>query len=313
MSHVPIRVSTLRGDQPIDFDAFVKINDKYILYCRKGDSFEGARLSRLKEKKLKRIFIVEKEENNYRQYLDRNIQMALDPSSGKPLDTRVEIMQGATQAKTESVIENADDVQSYNEAKDGALQFADFLLKEDKALGHILNMKNLDSNIAQHGVTVSSLAISLAARLGIKDKKQTQLLSLGALLHDFEHFHSKIEVAKPLDKMTPEELKVYREHPINGSRRLQEKRHFDQTVLNIISQHEEFIDGKGFPQGLTESKTDPLAVIVASANKVDRLLTFEGVHRNEIGKNLMIRYTGAHPLEHLKHLGDIINQFKLLL
>jgi len=310
MSHVPIRVSTLRGDQGIDFDVFVKINDKFILYCRKGDSFEGTRLTRLKEKKLKRMFILDSEENNYRQYLDRNIQMAFDQKSGKPLEIRTEIIQGAAQSKTEEVFENPDNVQGYQDAKDGALQFAEFLQKENQALGHILNMKNVDNNMAQHGVTVSSLAVSLAARLGVKESKQTQLLSLGALLHDFEHFHSGLIIARPLSQFSAEEQKVYREHPLAGARRLQEKKHFDQTVLNIISQHEEYIDGKGFPQGLTESKTDPLAVIVASANKVDRLLSFEGIPRADLGKTLMIKYTGCHPLEHLKHLSDIVNQFK---
>ena len=55
MTYVPIRVSVLRGDQKIGFDAFLEVNSKYILYLRKGDSFEGARLDRLKEKKVKKI------------------------------------------------------------------------------------------------------------------------------------------------------------------------------------------------------------------------------------------------------------------
>lgn len=48
--YLPIRVSTLRGDLQISFDTYVLINQKYILFCRKGDSFEGERLSRLKKK-----------------------------------------------------------------------------------------------------------------------------------------------------------------------------------------------------------------------------------------------------------------------
>ena len=52
MDYVSIRVSTLRGDQKIDFNAYIKINEKMVLYLRRGDSFEGERLLRLKEKKL---------------------------------------------------------------------------------------------------------------------------------------------------------------------------------------------------------------------------------------------------------------------
>ena len=51
---ISMRVSTLRGDLKIDFDVYVKINDKMILYIRRGDSFEGPRLKRLREKKTKK-------------------------------------------------------------------------------------------------------------------------------------------------------------------------------------------------------------------------------------------------------------------
>jgi putative nucleotidyltransferase with HDIG domain len=310
MSYLPIRVSTLRGDQPIEFDAYVKINDKYILYLRRGDSFEGTRLTRLKEKNLKKMFIVESDEKNYRHYLDHNISHAFDKTSPKTLQNRVEIAQGATQTAAEEVMENPEDSAAYSAAKDGALRFVEFLQREDEGFLHILNMENIDNSVAHHGVTVSSLSVALAARLGINDSKQLQLLSLGALLHDFEHFHSSINIARPITHLNPQEMVVYKEHPLLGARRLQDKRHFDQAVLNIISQHEEYIDGKGFPMGLNQSKTDPLALIVASANKVDRLMTFEKVPRDELARKLLIRYTGCHPLEHLKNLGEILNQFK---
>ncbi|MFN7727788.1 MAG: HD-GYP domain-containing protein [Bdellovibrio sp.] len=308
MSHVPIRVSTLRGDQKIEFDAYVKINDKFVLYVRAGDSFEGPRLKRLKEKKLKKMFILETAERNYRRYLSSNIDMAYDSTSGKPLETRAEIIHGAQQSNAEQVMENSDSVEAYNEAKEGAARFVQFLTQEDKAVGQILNFENLDKNVAHHGVTVSTLATALAKRLGNTDPKLTQLLTLGALLHDFEHFHSGLDIARPLSQMSEDEHLIYKEHPILGGRKVQTKKHFDKTVLSIIVQHEEYIDGKGWPQGLKESQMDPLSVIVASANAVDRLLTFEGVPRKEVAKRLMLSSLGRYPLQHLQMLGDILNQ-----
>ena len=59
MDYTTIRVSTLRGDQKINFDAYLKIGEKMVLYVRQGDSFEGDRLKRLKEKKLKKMFILQ--------------------------------------------------------------------------------------------------------------------------------------------------------------------------------------------------------------------------------------------------------------
>lgn len=305
MNHVPVRVSTLRGDQPIDFDAFVKINDKFILYLRKGDSFEGKRLARLKEKKLKKMFIHQDEEGLYRQYLQRNIEMAFDSKSTKPLETRAQIVQGVQQSNAEEVMENPANEVAYGQAKDSAAKFVDFLNKEDSAVGHILRLENPDASIAHHGVTVSTMAVALAKKLAVVDPKQTQLLSLGALLHDFDHFHSTLNIARPLAQFPAPELEDYKQHPVRGAQRVQDKKHFDQAVLNIIAQHEEFMDGSGFPQGLMEAKIDPLALIVGTANALDRLVTFEGVHRDSVGKQMMLTATGKYPLGHIQKLLEV--------
>ncbi len=310
-NYVPFRVSTLRGDQKIDFDAYIKINDKYILYLRTGDSFEGERLKRLKEKKLKKMFILPDHEQSYRDYLTKNIEMAYDENSGKGINTRAEIIQGSQQSNAEEVMENPENVEAYNDAKEAAGKFVQFLTQEKEAFQYVVSVDNADQNIAHHGVTVSTLAVGLAKRLNMTDPKLIQLLSLGALLHDFDHFHSGLQINRPISLLTPPELETYKKHPTEGGRRVQDKKHFDQIVLNIITQHEEYIDGKGFPQGLTESKMDPFAVVAASANALDRLMTFEGVPKKEAVKKLMISAVGRYPLNHIQILGDIMNQMKL--
>lgn len=306
--YVPIRVSTLRGDQKIAFDAFLKINEKFVHYLRKGDSFEGERLKRLKAKKLKKMFILPHDEEFYRQYMQSNIEMAYDSKSGKDLQLRSEIVQGNQQSQTEAVMENPENELVYNDAKDAAGKFVQFINNESAAVGQIINIENVDQNIAHHGVTVSTLSNALAKKLGVADPKQMQLLTLGALLHDFEHFHSGVQFARPLKDFTAEELKIYKAHPIAGAQRVQDKKHFDQTVLNIIAQHEEYVDGKGFPNGIPEAKIDPLAMIVASCNALDRMITFEGVDRKSAVKQLMITSVGKYPLQHIQLLGDIMNQ-----
>jgi putative nucleotidyltransferase with HDIG domain len=305
MNHLPIRVSTLRGDQQIDFDAYVKINEKFVLYLRKGDSFEGQRLLRLKEKKLKKMFILEHDETQYRSYLNRNIEMAYNDSS-KSLETRSEIIQGAQQSHAEEVMENPENEAAYNEAKSACNQFVEFLNKEQLAVDQILRIENVDASVAHHGVTVSTLAVTLAKKLGDFDAKQIQLLSLGALLHDFEHFHSGITLKRPIKQFSADEKMIYESHPMAGGKRVQDKKHFDQTVINIITQHEECVDGSGFPQKLIESKTDPLAVVTSSCNALDRLVTFEGFQRKDAAKQLIIGSVGKHPLKQIQLLGEIV-------
>lgn len=306
MDYVSIRVSTLRGDQKIDFNAYIKINDKYVLYLREGDSFEGDRLKRLKEKKLRKMFIRTEEENLYRSYLQKNIETAYDDSSGKDLLSRAEIIQGEQQSNTEEVFENPASADSYNNAKESAGKYVQFLLNNSKAVGAIMDITNDDSSVSHHGVNVSTLAVALAQKLGLSDAKKTQLLALGALLHDYGHHETGMVINRPVTAFNKDELTVYLHHPSTGVQKLQDKKHFDQTVLNIIAQHEECIDGSGFPNNLRESQTDPLAVIVSSANALDRLITFEKIPRPEAVKKLMLDQVGRHPLNHIQLLAEIL-------
>lgn len=308
MDYLPIRVSTLRGNQKIEFDAYVLINEKHILYLRRGDSFEGSRLNRLKEKKLRKLYILNSDEKNYLDYMNHNLDVAYSAKAGRPMEERSQIVQGLQQNSAEEVMETPHSEASYKFAKDGAAKYVDFLLKEDKGLKSILSIENTDQSISHHGVTVSTYSVALANRLGITDPKQVQLLSLGALLHDFSIFKSELKVNRPISELTPEEQKEYYEHPRTGASIVKDLKHFDRQVLNIINEHEECVDGSGFPKKLRESQTDPLSVIVSTANALDRLITFEKVPAKDAAKKLMIDQVGRHPLNHIQILQKIVQE-----
>lgn len=306
MDYVSIRTSTLRGDQKIDFDVYVQINQKMILYLRRGDSFEGDRLKRLREKKLKKMHILMGDENNYRSYLEKNIEIAYDNGSGKDISTRAEIIQGSQQSHVENVFDNPENIVTYNEAKEAASKYVQFLVSNDKALSSVMTIENSDKNIAHHGVTVSTLSVALAEKLGMtSDPNKIQLLALGALLHDYGHKDTTIDIGMPVDKMSPEDQKIWRLHPTTGADKVKDKKHFDPAVLNIIAQHEETINGRG-PLGLTEKKLDPLSIIVATANTMDRMITFEGVPRDQAAKKLMVESVGNYPLQYIQTLSEIM-------
>jgi len=102
MPYTPIRTSVLRGDQKISFDVYVEINSKHILYLRKGDSFEGSRLLRLKDKKVKKMYITPESEQLYREYMEQNIDRAYGKNSTQNVEDRVQIAHGLQQAAVEA-------------------------------------------------------------------------------------------------------------------------------------------------------------------------------------------------------------------
>lgn len=304
-NYVSIRVSTLRGDQKIDFDAYLKIDEKWILYLRQGDSFEGTRLDRLKTKKLKKMYIATDDEIKYRDYMQKNIEMAYDDKSGKDIKTRSEIIQGAQQNSAENVFEKPESAEAYGAAKEASLQYVDFLIKNNDAVKSIIALPNLDQNIAHHGVTVSTLAVALAEELKLFDAKQRQLLALGGLLHDFGHFDSPLNIARPMKEFSKEDLEIYKKHAVEGAEKVKDKKHIDASVSTIIHQHEEKCDGSG-PLGLLEPQIDPMALVTSVCNSIDRSMTYEGFTREQVVKKLMVEEIGKFPLQYIQTLGSIL-------
>ncbi len=306
MNHTSIRVSTLRGDQKITFDVYVKIADKMVHYLRRGDSFEGARLKRLKEKKLKNLYILNDDEPHYRNYLKINIESAYDQNSQKDMQTRAEIIQGDQQSHVEEVFERPEDKQAYEATKAATSKYVEFLTQNAPAALSVLKIENTDKNIAHHGVTVGTMAVALSQKLKMTDPKANHFLTLGSLLHDIGLHESPINFQQPLTALAAPDLVTYKNHPHAGIEKLKNTMHFDPQVLKIINEHEECIDGSGFPKKLRENQLDPLSIIVSSCNAMDRLLTFEGISKTEAPKKLMVEHVGKHPLEHIRLIAEII-------
>lgn len=312
MSYLPIRVSTLRGDQKISFDLFVLVADKYIHYLRSGDSFEGERLQRLKKKKLKKMFIREESEGSYRNYMTQNIAIALDKNSGKSIEDRSAIVQGAQQAAAEDLMESPTNQVAYASAKEGAGQFVNFLLNENQALQTLMQMDMTDENsIAQHGVAVATTSVALANRIGWKNQQDLTLLTLGALVHDIGHVETGWDIKVDPTTVKGEDRKKYERHPSVGADLVKSMRHFDTTVINIILEHEEMINGQGFPNKLTEKKLDPASIIVATCNALDRYVRYQKLTPQEAGKKLLIEMVGRYPLNYIQALQKVTAEQKM--
>ncbi len=304
--YTAIRIGTLRGDNKIPFDVFVRVAGKMILYCRRGDSFEGERLARLKAKKLKAMYIDKGDEIPYRQYLEENIDRAYNAAAGKSLLVRCEVIQGFQQAAAEEFMENPVEKFAYDHAKSSVQRFSDFIDKEKGALAAFLSIPNSDKSITHHGVNVAALSIAMAQAEGVKDPKIISLMALGALVHDTEHYYTGFDVGGNPSAYPKAALEVYKKHPLDGAHRLQGSKFLDQLVLKIITQHEEHLDGSGFPLGLLEKDIEPMVMIVATANAYDRLVGFEGQDPKTALKSMLIDKLGAYPLKQLQALQEVL-------
>lgn len=309
---LPVRVNTLRGDIKIPFDIYIKVAGKFIHYCRAGDSFEGVRLSRLKAKKLKELFIRPEDMAPYEQYLEQSIEAAFDSKSGKSLEVRAEVIGGFQENAAEQFMEQPASEVAYNHVRSAVSRFVRFLSNTPNSLQAILNIENSNASITHHSVNVATITMFMTMNTEHKDSPQLPTLALGALLHDIDHMSSGVDITKPLKEMSAEELAAYKEHPMRGAQKLQGVTFPDQLVMNVILQHEEACDGTGFPKGLHEKDIDPLVLYASTANAYDRLVSFNRLAPKDAMKDLLIDKMGLLPLPLLQVLQNVLKNAQLI-
>lgn len=120
-----------------------------------------------------------------------------------------------------------------------------------------------------HSERVTAISLMLGRELGL-GTDDLKMLRIGTLLHDL----GKIGIYRPvLDKKDPlsdAEFEHIKEHPTIGARIIGPIG-LPQPVSDIILQHHEWCDGRGYPQGLRDESISPLARIAAIADAFDAM------------------------------------------
>lgn len=310
--YVPIRVSTLRGDKPITFDAYVRVAGKFILFCREGDSFENARLDRLKGKKLNRMYILNEHEAAYKTYMTENIRNAWTAAAKQNIDARAQIIQGVLQGAAEDLMEDLSNDANYNVLMSAAKQFQNFVVTEEQALKALMKIQNEDNNVAAHGLNVASLSIGIAEEMKIfKEPADMGAMIVGALLHDVEHAKNNLDRTYPAKKLPPNEYAIFSKHARDGAAKIREHDFYHPMISKIVEQHEELLDGSGL-NNTKERDMEIIPMIVATANAYDHYLHYEGMDTKEALRAILMERMGQLSLDTMKALQNSLKKKEII-
>ena len=251
--YFPIRLNTLRSDEAVTFDVFIKIGNRYLHYTHQNDTLEAARIKNLKSKGLRKLFILENNEDLYLLYLESGLQglsnqaIAIDEKAEHNLETE----------------------QGYKTQKQQLSYINDFIINQKGAIKEILKVAGVSLDTNQHSATVSSLCIAVANKVEDISKEDIFDLGVAALLHDLGKNRLKFDSMKPMAQMSPAELKAYKQHPQDGADMLAGKPYINPRILGLIASHEERGEGRGYPEKKIISKLPISYQILSMVNQFD--------------------------------------------
>lgn len=126
-----------------------------------------------------------------------------------------------------------------------------------------------DPHTAGHSSRVGELAAAIGGELGLNDGEIDTLRKSG-IVHDIGKIGVPVEILTKAAKLSVPEFGLIKNHPQLGYDIL---KHIDfrTPVAEIVLQHHERIDGKGYPRGLRNGAILPLAGILAIADVVESM------------------------------------------
>lgn len=147
----------------------------------------------------------------------------------------------------------------------------DQIMADPQSMLCISVLKNVDEYTFTHCVNTSILGLFVGKSLNLPRHELLEL-GKGVLLHDIGKCMIPTSILAKPGKLDEQESIIIRSHVVKGVRYLQKMKGISRTVLEIVSQHHERIDGSGYPAGLEGSQISWFAKICTVLDVYDALI-----------------------------------------
>jgi len=190
------------------------------------------------------------------------------------------------------------------------LKFADIMQAENKILKAIKHSSLREwlttvgchhTDTYRHCLFVTGFAVSFAQHLGMREDDQRRL-ARAALLHDVGKAFVPVAILDKLDPLTPDEMHEIRQHPRRGYEALAAQGGFPAEMLDVVLHHHEFLDGTGYPDGLSGKEISDIV----------RLTTIVDIYSALVEKRAYrLQFTHVKAFGIMEEMGDKLDQHLL--
>ena len=269
---IPIYLDSIRVDSVLDFDLYIEVDKRLVLYRSADLAFTDRTRQKLLDNKVEQLYVSFESKAKYQQYIEKNLDKILkDPSIQEV--RKAGILYETSAGLVKNVLDNPTYGDNIQRSKDLVANAVEYILKGREAFLSLLKITSFDYYTYTHSVNVCTFAIALAQQLGFTDEQSLTELGTGALLHDVGKSKISERIVNKRGALTPMEFEIMKKHPRWGIEILEETDMIGSNSYYPVLQHHERGDRRGYPAGLSLDEMHIFSKIVAIVDSFDAMTT----------------------------------------
>ena len=154
------------------------------------------------------------------------------------------------------------------------------ILEDDNVIEQIFDLRERSADIYEHSISVCSLAVLVAAKLG-QPKKELHNIGVASLFHDIGLRYLDFSYTnRTIEEMSEKEQIEYKKHPAYAFSSFEKEKWLSKESKLMILQHHERLDGSGYP--LHTRNLSLQSEILAVTDVFDEMICGIGCKRTKV-------------------------------
>ncbi|MCK5125393.1 MAG: HD domain-containing protein [candidate division Zixibacteria bacterium] len=268
---MPVKLSALTARKILEFDLYQEMGKKPRLYKSKNFPLLSIDIRSLEHRGYDTLYVPVLQKLELIRSMSQGLPKVLNDES-IPISTKLAMLNQISESILSDVMKDPTSQAAISLAVGQCEHHISFAMFGGDAQKSMLTQKHEASFPVAHAMTVSNLSILLGLKCGIESAKELHALGVGALLHEIgKTVIDKDYYLRPKNRLQMKNNRLNK-YPEIGIDLLKEMNCVPIDSLAAIAEHQERLDGSGYPQNLKEINISLAGRIVAICDTYDEAL-----------------------------------------
>lgn len=266
--YIPLKISWIDFESPLSFDIYRLDDNIYHLLARKGTIVSAETRKDLKEIELKVLHIDRNQSQGLTEFFAKRINLIISDDV-LPQEKKASILNTVSSYLLERSISSALEDPDFEEVSKQSEIHINFSRMGERSAKALVKDNIVSTFTISHSLRVANLCLLTGINLEINEFDELRKLVVAAMLHEIGKMRINPAHYRANDSLGFVSDNRFRKYPSAGAKMLMLSRGVPPGSWVGVRDHQERIDGSGFPEGLRGQEISRAGQLIGACDYYD--------------------------------------------